>query len=83
MPGKPVFKGTRLTVDHILRELGTGISPDELLDGHPGLKPEQRQVADQFAADVRGELGAVVPRDRLIRPRSRRSIAQILSHPTT
>ena len=27
MLGKPVFAGTRLTVEHILRELGTGITP--------------------------------------------------------
>jgi uncharacterized protein (DUF433 family) len=52
MPGKPVFKGTRPTVDHILRELGTSIGPDELFDRHPGLKPEQRRAAHQFAADV-------------------------------
>ena len=26
MLGKPVFIGTRLTVEHILRELGTGIT---------------------------------------------------------
>ncbi len=32
MMGKPVFKGTRLTVEHVLRELGTGMSHDELLD---------------------------------------------------
>ena len=26
MMGKPVFKGTRLTVEHVLRELGTGMN---------------------------------------------------------
>ena len=25
MMGKPVFKGTRLTVEHVLNELGTGL----------------------------------------------------------
>ena len=52
MLGKPVFKGTRLAVEHILRELGTGIVPDELLDCYPNLKPEHIQAAHQYAADV-------------------------------
>ncbi len=45
MLGKPVFKGTRLTVEHVLRELTTGMSPDELRDEYPNLKPEHIQAA--------------------------------------
>ena len=52
MLGKPVFKRTRLTVEHILRELGTGISHAELLDNYPKLKSEHIQAALQYAADV-------------------------------
>jgi len=52
MLGKPVFKGTRLTVEHILRELGTGISHAELFDNYPNLKPEHVQAALQYAADI-------------------------------
>jgi uncharacterized protein (DUF433 family) len=52
MQGKTVFKGTRLTVDRIHRELGTGIGPDELFDSRSSLKPEHMQVAHRFAADV-------------------------------
>ncbi len=52
MLGKPVFKGTRLTVEHVLRELGTGMTPDELFDNYPNLKPEHVQMALQYAADV-------------------------------
>jgi uncharacterized protein (DUF433 family) len=52
MLGKPDFKGTRLTVEHILRELGTGMSLDELFDNYPNLKPEHLQAANQYAADV-------------------------------
>jgi uncharacterized protein (DUF433 family) len=52
MLGKPVFKGTRLTVEHILRELGAGMSADELLENYPNLKPEHIQAALQYAADV-------------------------------
>jgi uncharacterized protein (DUF433 family) len=52
MMGKPVFKGTRLTVEHVLHELGTGMSPDELLENYPTLKPEHLQAAMLYAAAV-------------------------------
>jgi len=52
MLGKPVFKGTRLTVEHVLRELGAGMTPDELFDNYPNLKPEHLRAALQYAADV-------------------------------
>ena len=52
MLGKPVFKGTRLTVEHVLRELGTGMSPEQLVDIYPNLKPEHIRAAHQYAADL-------------------------------
>jgi uncharacterized protein (DUF433 family) len=52
MMGKPVFKGTRLTVQHVLEELGTGMSFDELLHNYPTLKPEHIHAAIQYAAAV-------------------------------
>jgi uncharacterized protein (DUF433 family) len=52
MLGKPVFKGTRLTVEHILGELGTGMRHEELLDNYPTLKPEHLQAAMLYAAAV-------------------------------
>lgn len=33
MAGKPVFKGMRITVEHVLTELGLGMSEEELLRG--------------------------------------------------
>lgn len=45
MLGKPIFKGTRLTVEHVLKELGTGMSSQELLANYPTLKPEHIQAA--------------------------------------
>jgi uncharacterized protein (DUF433 family) len=50
MLGKPVFKGTRLTIDHILREMGTGMSDQELLDNYPTLRPEHIRAALLYAA---------------------------------
>jgi uncharacterized protein (DUF433 family) len=52
MMGKPVFKGTRLTVEHVLKELGTGMSQQELLDNYPTLRPEHIRAAMLYAAAV-------------------------------
>ncbi len=52
MMGKPVFKGTRLTVDHILNEMGAGLSAPELLENYPTLRPEHIQAALLYAAAV-------------------------------
>jgi uncharacterized protein (DUF433 family) len=52
MMGKPVFKGTRLTVEYVLNELGTGMSSEELLENYPTLKPEHLQAAMLYAAAV-------------------------------
>lgn len=52
MMGKPVFKGTRLTVEHALNELGTGMSHEELFENYPTLKPEHIQAAMLYAAAV-------------------------------
>ena len=54
MLGKPVFKGTRLTVEHILKELGTGMSHAEVLAGYPQLVPEHLQAALLYSAAVIG-----------------------------
>jgi uncharacterized protein (DUF433 family) len=50
MLGKPVFKGTRLTVEHVFKELGAGLSPQELLENYPTLRPEHLQAAMLYAA---------------------------------
>ncbi len=52
MVGKPTFKGTRLTVEFVLRQLGTGASHEELLDQYPTLKAEHLRAAVLYAADV-------------------------------
>lgn len=56
MLGKPVVKGTRLTVDVILEELSTGKSHQDLLDAYPRLTEEAIKAALAFAADaIKGE----------------------------
>ncbi len=38
--GKPVIRGTRLTVELILRKLGAGMTADEIIADHPRLTIE-------------------------------------------
>lgn len=51
MLGKPVIKGTRITVEHILEEMAAGQTIDELLDAYPHLTREGIQAALTFAAE--------------------------------
>jgi len=51
MFGKPVIKGTRITVEHILYKLGAGLSPKQIIEEHPHLTPEDINAAQHFAAD--------------------------------
>lgn len=52
MMGKPVFKGTRLTVEHVLRELGNGMSETDVLRGYPLITRAHLQAAIAYAAAV-------------------------------
>jgi uncharacterized protein (DUF433 family) len=52
MLGKPVFKGTRLTVEFVLERLGQGASVEELLESYIGLRPEHIRAAQAYAACV-------------------------------
>jgi len=52
MLGKPVIKGTRLTVELILRKLGEGATIDDLLLMYPNLTKESIQAALQYAAEL-------------------------------
>jgi uncharacterized protein (DUF433 family) len=51
MFGKPVIKGTRITVEHILRKLAGGMTVDEILADHPHLTADDIYAATAFAAD--------------------------------
>jgi len=52
MMGKPVIKGTRLTIELILRSLAAGESMENLLASHPRLTKEGIYAALAFAADI-------------------------------
>ncbi len=52
MVGKPIIKGTRLTVEYILNLLAHGATTEEVLEEYQGLKPEDIQlvsVCDKIA----------------------------------
>jgi uncharacterized protein (DUF433 family) len=51
MTGKPTIKGTRITVELILRKLGAGMSGEDIIEDHPHLTPEDIRAAQAFAAD--------------------------------
>jgi uncharacterized protein (DUF433 family) len=45
MMGKPVVKGTRLTVEHIMRELDDGMTVADILAAHPRLSEPDIEAA--------------------------------------
>lgn len=49
MVGKPVIKGTRLTVEYILNLLAHGATPEEILEEYQGLTVEDTQACLLFA----------------------------------
>ncbi len=51
MGGKPVVKGTRITVEFILRMLASDHSIESLIDAYPGLTAEDIRATQAFAAD--------------------------------
>lgn len=50
MVGKPVIKGTRLTVEYILGLLAHGATREEILDEYEGLAAEDIHACLLFAA---------------------------------
>jgi uncharacterized protein (DUF433 family) len=51
MFGKPVIKGTRITVEHILRKLAAGMAIDQILADHPRLTSDDVYAVVAFAAN--------------------------------
>ncbi|MEZ4688210.1 MAG: DUF433 domain-containing protein [Bacteroidia bacterium] len=50
--GKPIIKGTRISVELLMRKLAGGFSIDELLEQYPHISKEQVQAAFLYAADM-------------------------------
>lgn len=57
MLGKPVIRGTRITVELILRKLSEGATSEYFRDAYPHLTAEDIHAATAYAADmIAGEL---------------------------
>ena len=52
MMGKPVIRGTRLTVEMIVRKLSEGATEQDLLDAYPRLTQADIRAALGYAADT-------------------------------
>jgi len=52
MGGKPVVRGTRVTIKAILRRLASGLSVEDLLKEYPQLTEEDVRAALEYAAQM-------------------------------
>lgn len=54
MLGKPVIKGTRITVEVILGKLGEGATVEQLIQSYPHISHEDIMASLCYSADVIG-----------------------------
>ncbi|MDB5431829.1 MAG: hypothetical protein JWP35_2945 [Caulobacter sp.] len=59
MVGKPVIKGTRITVELLLRECAAGLTPAEIVEAYPHITEADIQAALAYAADYLSHEGLV------------------------
>jgi uncharacterized protein (DUF433 family) len=59
--GRPVVRGTRISVQTILEFLAAGDSIEEVLEEYPSLKREDVQACLDYASRVMGNHFSVVP----------------------
>lgn len=52
--GKPIIRGRRLAVEHVLGMLAAGDSPEVILEGYPWLQREDIQACLVYARRVVG-----------------------------
>lgn len=52
MLGKPVIKGTRITVEHIISMMAQGLSIEEILIEYKGLRKEEILACLRYAENV-------------------------------
>ena len=52
MLGKPVIKGTRITVELILKKLSEGVAEEDLLDAYPHISSSDIKAVLAYAAEV-------------------------------
>jgi uncharacterized protein (DUF433 family) len=55
LTGKPIIKGTRLSVEHVLGLLENGWSEADILESYPHLTPEGVRACIGYAREVMAE----------------------------
>ena len=50
--GKPIIKGTRISVELILRKLASGYTVEQVLSNYPHLTIEQIQACFEYTANL-------------------------------
>ncbi len=61
MLGKPVNKGTRITVESILRKLSEGMTIDHMLTSYSHLSKEDIYAALNYASDLIANEEIIIP----------------------
>ena len=59
MMGKPCIKGTRITVELILSYLGDGLTPTQIIEGHPHLSEADILAAAAYASEYLAQEGLI------------------------
>lgn len=52
LAGKPVIRGTRMSIDFILELLASGWAYDQVIQNYPKLKKEDILAAIRYSADI-------------------------------
>lgn len=52
--GKPIIRGRRLAVEHVLGMLAAGDAPETILEGYPWLEPEDIRACLVYARRLVG-----------------------------
>jgi uncharacterized protein (DUF433 family) len=52
MAGKPIIRGLRIAVEHVLRSLAVGMTMEEILENYPELETEDVQACMLYAANL-------------------------------
>jgi uncharacterized protein (DUF433 family) len=55
--GKPVFRGTRISVEMVLKLVAAGWTAEAMADEYPGIAAVHPQAAAAFAAELIGDEG--------------------------
>ena len=52
LSGKPIIRGLRISVEHVLQALAGGLSEEEILSDYPDLQSEDLRACQAYAAEV-------------------------------